>query len=95
MGKIGQRRYTSEFKQQTAELANRIGSSKAAEQLGVNVQNVKRWKDLADENQPQSKKEKVNLEAEVRRLNKELDEQKKINQILKKAAAFFSQDHLK
>jgi transposase len=87
--------YTSEFKQQAAELANRIGCSKAADQLGVQVQNVQRWKKNADDQEPQTKKEKVNLEVENRRLTKELEEQKKINQILKKAAAFFSQDHLK
>jgi transposase len=95
MGRRTRPVYTSEFKQQAAELANRIGSSKAADQLGVQVQNVQRWKKNADDLEPQTKKEKVNLEAENRRLTKELEEQKKINQILKKAAAFFSQDHLK
>lgn len=95
MGKMGQRRYTSEFKQQAAELANRIGSSKASQQLGVQVQNIKRWKKLADNQEPQTKKEKLNLEEENRRLTKEIKELKDVNYILKKAAAFFSQDHLK
>jgi len=35
------------------------------------------------------------LVEENRRLQRELAEQKKINHILKAAAAFFSQDHLK
>lgn len=95
MGKFGNRKYTSEFKRQAAELAMKIGSRKAAEQLGVAMQNIDRWKKLADNQEPQSKKEKVNLEEENRRLLKENKELKDVNYILKKAAAFFSQDHLK
>ena len=95
MGKKGNRQYTSEFKQQAAELANRIGCTRAAEQLGVNMANVQRWKSKANEQEPQSKKEKESLEESNRRLQKEVDELKKVNQILKRAAAFFSQDHLK
>jgi transposase len=95
MGKTTKRRYNSEFKQQAAELASRIGVHQTARQLGVAVSSVHHWKKNADTKEPQSKKEKVNLEEENRRLQKEVDELKKVNQILKKAAAFFSQDHLK
>ena len=59
------------------------------------MQNIDRWKKLNDNQEPQSKKEKVNLEEENRRLVKENKELKDVNYILKKAAAFFSQDHLK
>lgn len=95
MGKFGNRKYTSEFKQQASELAMKIGSRKAADQLGVAMQNIDRWKKLKENQEPQSKKEKVNLEEENRRLVKENKELKDVNYILKKAAAFFSQDHLK
>jgi transposase len=95
MGKIGNRQYTSEFKQQASELAIRIGNKKAAEQLGVPMQNVSKWKKLAENKEPQSKKEKTNLEEENRRLLKEVKELKEVNYILKRAAAFFSQDHQK
>ena len=95
MGKKGNRQYTLEFKQQAAELANRVGVTKAASQLGVIVGNVQRWKQNLNNQEPQSKKVKVNLEEENRRLQRENDELKKVNQILKRAAAFFSQDHLK
>ena len=37
----------------------------------------------------------VSLNDEVRRLQREVAELKKVNHILKAAAAFFSQDHLK
>lgn len=95
MVKSKKHRYTSEFKQQAAELASRIGGNKAAQQLGVAVSTVHSWKKNIDNKEPQPKKDKINLEEENRRLQKEVEELKKVNQILKKAAAFFSQDHLK
>ena len=42
-----------------------------------------------------TKKVKVNYEEENRRLQAENAELKKVNHILKAAAAFFSRDHLK
>ena len=95
MGKATKRQYTLEFKQQAVELANRIGVGRAAKQLGVCVSNIHGWKAKEKNQEPQSAKVKVNLEEENRRLQKEVDELKKVNQILKRAAAFFSQDHLK
>ena len=95
MGKKGNRQYTLEFKQQAADLATRIGINRAAEQLGVCVGNVQRWKSETKNDKPKSQKNLIHLEDENRILQKENDELKKINQILKRAAAFFSQDHLK
>ena len=95
MGKKGNRQYTLEFKQQAADLANDIGITRAAERLGINVGNVQRWKAKMTTEGPTPKKTKEDLEAENHRLNKENEELKKVNYILKRAAAFFSQDHLK
>ena len=95
MGIKNARKYTQEFKQQAGQLALKIGTSRAAEQLGVNVVNVQRWKNKVIAQEPQSKKEKVGIEEENRVLRKEVEELRKVNQILKKAAAFFSQDHRK
>jgi len=95
MGKSKPRRYTLEFKQQAVELAKRIGTSPAARQLGVPVQSLHSWKTKANEQGLISNAKKVDLDAENRQLRKEVEELKKVNQILKKAAAFFSQDHLK
>jgi len=95
MGKKRKRQYTIEFKQQAVSLASRIGVSRAAKQLGVNVANVQRWKSESKRGTSKSNDVQVNLEVENRRLQKENDEQKKVIHILRKAAAFFSQDHLK
>lgn len=95
MAKRLTRKYTLEFKQQAAELAIRIGIGRAARQLGVPVSSINEWKQNADKGKPQSKKSLLTLEEENRLLVKENEELKKVNYILKKAAAFFSQDHLK
>lgn len=97
MGKVTKRRYTLEFKQQAAELGMRIGLRKAADHLGVNVANVQRWKDefKNPEGRKPQKKTTTCLEDENRKLQKENEELKKVIHILKRAAAFFSQDHLK
>ena len=95
MGKRTLRQYTLEFKQQAAELASRIGVTRAAEQLGVPMGSLHGWHANSKKQEPISKKEKTNLEEENRILKKEVDELKKVNHILKRAAPFFSQDHLK
>lgn len=90
------RQYSLEFKQQAVDLADRIGFSKAGSQLGINHNNIRRWKnELKKIGSAESKKTKTSLEEENRRLQRENDELKKVNHILKRAAAFFSQDHLK
>lgn len=89
------RQYSLEFKQQAADLATRIGVSRAAEQLGISPANVQRWKSKGVGKSKAKSVEDKNLEEENRRLQKEVDELKKVNMILKRAAAFFSQDQLK
>jgi transposase len=96
MGRGTKRQYTLDFKQQAADLAGRIGFAKAANQLGVCVANLRRWKkELGKSEARESKKSKAGLEEENRRLQREVEELRKVNHILKRAAAFFSQDHLK
>ena len=94
MGKRTNREYTLEFKQQAVELAIEIGCTRAADKLGINVANVQRWKSKSEEKKT-IKKVKVDYEEENRRLHAEVAELKKVNHILKAAAAFFSRDHLK
>ena len=95
MSKKNKRVYTTEFKQQAVALAERVGVTQAGEQLGVNPSNIQRWQLKGCEDARTPRAEREGLEAEVRRLQKENRELKDVNHILKRAAAFFSQDHLK
>lgn len=102
------RTYTAEFKAQALELARELGSvRKAALQLGMSSNTLHGWnyKRLAglggsvspatSQGAPSAVNSTEEVELENRRLRKELEHLKKVNYILKQAAAFFSQDHLK
>ncbi|MDZ4662971.1 MAG: transposase [Pseudomonadota bacterium] len=92
-------RHTKEFKIQALELVNQLGSyAEAGRQLGIRDSALHTWKKkLKFEMKKDSEKNSnSNLESEeIKRLKKEVEELKKVNYILKRAAAFFSQDHLK
>jgi len=92
------RRYTLEFKKQAVELAATLGCvSKAAQELGIPDVNIHAWKKTIGQSQGKSFQElKASAEQEeIKRLRKENADLKQCNLILKTAAAFFSQDHLK
>lgn len=103
MGVKNARKYTSEFKQQAVALADSLGSADAAaERLGIPISTVHGWRGKARKGQPLAssvhQEMKSTTEAdreELRRLRKENEDLKRANYILKRAAAFFSQDHLK
>ena len=105
MGVKSPRQYTIEFKRQAVQLAQELNSGpKAAKQLGISSSNIHTWrkhfklgelsagdvKSTAPANRPQEL-----ADDELKRLRRENVELKKVNHILKQAAAFFSQDHLK
>jgi transposase len=85
--------YTEEFKKQAVQLAIDLKNvSKASKQLGIRDVNIHKWKqqfNLKNSNITESE------HLEIKRLKKEVEELKKANYILSRAAAFFSQDHLK
>lgn len=96
MGRVTKRQYTLDFKQQAVELGARIGFARAANQLGVHVSNLHGWKKGLKKSEVKvSKKSMAGLEAENQRLEREISDLRKVNDILKRAAAFFSQGHLK
>ena len=94
------RKYTKEFKIEALNLVQQLGSySAAARQLGISDGTLHAWKDKFNfPIQPVQKKtaeQAVAETEELKRLRKENDQQKKTIEILRRAAAFFSQDHLK
>jgi transposase len=93
------RNYTEEFRKQAVTLARDLNSvSRAAEQLGISTVNIYEWKKRLD-GVPSESIKSTEISGtdreELMRLRKEVSELKKVNHILKSAAAFFSQDHLK
>lgn len=90
MGK-SPRTYTDDFKQDAVQLAKKIGPTEAAKKLGISDANIHNWRkkygDLPSVTESEAD--------ELRRLRKENSDLRKANTILKAAAAFFSQDHLK
>jgi transposase len=107
MEKRKSRTYTEEFKKQAVQLAEDLGSAKkAAKQLGVPHANVHNWKVKLSSGQSLSRSNQKNktksatssaaagVEEENQRLRRENAELKKVNHILKAAAAIFTRDHL-
>ena len=90
------RTFTEEFKRQAIELAQDLNSAtQAAAKLGINESLIRSWKKkLNTEKSLQAAEPSFSIE-EFKHLQKENEKLKKVNHILKSAAAFFSQDHLK
>ncbi len=85
--------YTAEFKREAATLAKEIGSTEAARKLGIPLSNVDKWRSGHSMKSviPTEQKE---LQDEIKRLKRQLEQSEAINSILKKTAAIFSKDHL-
>ena len=102
MGKSSYRQYTPDFKREAVALADELGSAnKAANRLGIPQSNINNWRNSIKQGKLKSSKgmrvkpQEESDKEELKRLRKENAELKKVNFILKRAAAFFSQDHLK
>jgi transposase len=98
MGTKGRSRYTEEFKIDALKLAKTLGNyTEAAKKLGVSDSILHSWKKTYNISIDSNKSVEIAFAEteELKRLKKENEELKKINYILKRAAAFFSQDHLK
>jgi transposase len=98
MEKRKRRKYTQEFKVQAVELSEQLGSFKdAAEKLGISDDSIRLWKRDFEKSSDGTKSisQLASESEEIKRLKKQIINLEKTNYILKKAAAFFSQDHLK
>jgi transposase len=104
MGVKNPRQYTIEFKRQAVQLAQELKSGpKAAGQLGISSSNIHTWRTQlkagvligGPKSDVTTKSSQESADEELKRLRRENGDLRKVNHILKQAAAFFSQDHLK
>jgi len=92
------KKYTTEFKIQALELVKQTGSyAEAARQLGLKDSLLHAWRKRFNFTleAKSSAAQAVGEAEEIRALKKKIHELEQTNYILKRAAAFFSQDHLK
>jgi len=90
------RTFTEEFKQQAVNLSKELGSgTKAAQELGINESLIRNWTKKSNSEKSLKAVDPTFSVEEFKRLQRENEKQKKVIHILKSAAAFFSQDHLK
>lgn len=91
-----QRKYGPEFKQRAVAMAKAMDNiTEAARKLGVPKHTLYRWVTGRVDNKQSPADPEMTTEEQLRALQRENEQLKKANYILKQAAAFFSQDHLK
>ena len=87
--KTTRRKYALEFRAEALALAEKIGISKAAKELGVHDPQLYGWRSKARAKRDQSDLEQ-RLAAENARLKRQLAEQAEELAIVKKAATYFA-----
>jgi transposase len=87
------RSYTPAFKKEAVAMAKEIGSSETARKLGIPLANIDKWKS-GHSMKLASSPEQKELQDEIKKLKRQLEQAEAINEILKKTAAIFSKDHL-
>lgn len=90
------RKYTIEFKQEAVKLVTKQGytQSEAARSLGINSKNICRWVNEAKGTPLGKKKDFAEEQNELALLRKENHRLRLEREILKKAAAFFANEHV-
>jgi transposase len=83
------KRYSEDFKKEALALAESVGVSAAARDLGLHESQLYNWRSKARHAQGQSEAEQQ-LAAENARLKRQLAQQAEELAILKKAAAYFA-----
>jgi len=93
------RRYDITYKIDAIKLASEIGATKTATELGIPQSTLDTWivksKRGDYDNADLSPKKALSLADEVRKLQQENRELKRVNKILKDASAFFAQSQKK
>lgn len=87
--KATRRQHSQEFREETLALAEKIGISKAAKELGLHSSQLYGWRSKARVKRDQSDLEQSQA-AEIVRLKRQLAEQEEELAIVKKAATYFA-----
>ena len=87
--KFTRRTYNDEYRAEALKLADSVGATEAARQLGIQTSQVYSWCTKVRINQSQSQVEK-NLLSENAKLKRELAERNEEVTLLKKASAYFA-----
>ena len=97
MGRNNGNRYSEEFKQGAIKLVleNKQSIAEACRNLGVSRNAMERWLAAEADSHDDDKVRMRQMEAEIRQLRKEKEDLEDTVEILKKAAAIFSQSQRK
>jgi len=88
---VSRRRFSDEFKHEALALAERLGVSEAANELGLSSSQLYGWRQKAELVKARGQVEQDQAR-EIARLKRQLVEQAEELAILKKAAAYFAKD---
>ena len=90
-GKQSRQQYPDEYKLEAVKLSDRVGTTEAARELGIQTSQIYNWRTKIRRAESTSDSEN-RLLAEVARLKRELVEQRDELALLKKAAAYFARN---
>lgn len=85
------KRHNDEYKAEALRLAEKIGVTKAAKELGLHGSQIYQWRASAEKKASTSERE-TTLATENARLKRELADMKMEVDFLKKAAAYFAKN---
>lgn len=91
MTKAVRKQYSLEFKEEALKLAELVGPTQAAKQLGIKDSQIYAWRSAKQRKANTSEKE-VELATENAKLKRQLAAQAEEIEILKKAATYFAKN---
>lgn len=90
-------KYNKEFKEQALLLSDEVGVKKVAEQLGISYYTIAEWRKVRSRKAKEERiaSDKTPLNERELEMQREIQELKKANEILKDALGFFVVDRKK